>query len=158
MQVRSQNPITLYCDGIAWTPVSHENGIYEYLLTTSGRITIFANDKMVFTFVNNIDLDFTLVNISSQQFVEEGGTRLTNSTTRGSYVQERLVAQTGYIFLGITPSDVEAASDLEITSNQEISITRSHDSSVVRLKVTQMSHDMPLAIFIGNVLVAYYYI
>lgn len=148
----------LYCDGVAWTPASHSNDIYEYLLTTSGRFTIFADSRLIFTFVNNIDLDFTLVSVASQQFVEEGGTRLSASNTRGSYVQERLETQAGYIFLGITPSDVEAASELEITSNQEISVTRSHDSTIVRLKVTQISHDTPLAIFIGNVLVAYYYI
>lgn len=158
MQVRSQNPITLYCDGIAWTPVSHSNGIYEYLLTSQGRFTIFADDKMVFTFVNNIDLDFNLVAVDSQQFVEEGGTRLSNTTIRGSYIQESLVAQTGYIFLVVTPSDMETPSGLEITSNQEIQVTRSASTTSVRLKITQMSHEEPLAIYIGNVLVAYYYI
>lgn len=147
-------------DGVHWQPAAREGNSSTYILSSPGRCTIFMGSAMVFTFANNLQLDFDPRQASMQAYDVQGGSRLAQKI-QTPYVQSPFINGAGFLVIASSPTaeTYDNATALNFTCNQNDAVlsTKTVTASYIRVEVTQFSTNEPLAIFLGNVLVAYFY-
>ena len=154
MTVTSATRTRVIVDGIEWTPVSREGNTDIYSLTVGGRITIFDDSSIVFTYLNDYAPDFTYAR--NRIRIYKNSELVEDIQVTGTYVQARIPADTTRIRLTNYPANVETAALLEPRCSQEnASINLESDASTVVLTVTNYDPTQRMEIYLGNVLLAY---
>lgn len=163
MQVSCNVPYVLSVDGVEWVPTASAGGVDSYLLSTGGVVRIFINGTRYFYFVNNVVPQFR--HTSLQVLFTDGSQTISSVTkTDGSYFQGVVPdnATQIYIYLRndqVTPSMTrEDLLALGVTSVQgQISTgLPSYDSKLVGIIVTNFDASQYNAVFLGNVLLAFF--
>lgn len=153
--VRSAAPYQLRMDGVVWEPVQSTDEGDEYVLNSGGRCTIFANDSLAFYFTNDYVSDFTF-NRNELNFFEEGGTAIARYAVYGTYNQRQMPENCDSLAVAVYPVDIEAASALEFTSNQEgLTITKNVRESFIQAIIRGFDKSKHLQVILGNVLLSF---
>lgn len=153
--VRSAVPYQLRMDGVVWEPIQSTDEGDEYALNSGGRCTIFANDSLAFYFTNDYVSDFTF-NRNELNFFDSEGTAIARHYVLGTYNQQQMPANCERLAVAVYPTDLDTASGLEFTSNQEgTSINKNVGATYVQAIITDFDKSKYLQVKLGNVLLSF---
>lgn len=157
MSVSCSQPHRLYCEGTEWSPVSVEGNTSEYVLSARGRITIFADGKLVFSFFNDISLDFELeADVDVRQYDGEGNEIARSPIAVNSYAQATFDPRTQRATIVLNGGDYQSQiTDFGLTSNQGTATLYGHSETFTSIRVTDLDISKHLEVYIGNVLIAF---
>lgn len=155
LEVTTNRQATLYVDGIAWSPVSIAGDTASYIVSTGGRFMLYIDDRLVFTFVNEITPDFSLISDQRLYFYDDdgqqvGGIMYGNQT----YVQAEAQPTAVKVRVRITGYYPATVWELEPSSNQG-SATLDTEGSAHYVTVTDYDPGKHLEVYLGNVLLAF---
>lgn len=162
MQVTCNAPYVLSVDGVEWMPTASAGGVDTYLLSTSGVVRIFINGTRYFIFKNTITADFEF---SYLDVYEMEGTDIVNSHGGlDRYYQGPIVQGSDRIIMNldinnISPSMTRAELVALGGSCSQGSINvYAHGTyeNIVQVEVENFSTSTYNAVFLGNVLLAFF--
>lgn len=155
MSVTGPQELRVIVDGILWSPVSSDGNTDYYSLTTGGRILIFSSDKLVFSFENQYDADFSFGRNTAIFELADGSTT-TAVVANSTYTQTAYPVDATGLRSTFYPNSMADVQDLEPSTNQEgATITKTVLSEYVRLNVSGFDKTRPLEVYLGNVLLTY---
>lgn len=158
MQVSCNVPYTLTADGVPWVPISSDGGVDTYLLSTSAVIRIFSEGTRLLTFSNVLSLDFVLQQ-ANYTFMDADNNDLASGYVSRQYLQLPFVANTASCKVLALATDTSidlTALGATCTQGNITRIEQSPTSHFARVDVANIDPSQYLAIFIGNVLVAFF--
>lgn len=148
-------PYTLMVDGVTWSPIDTEENADVFLLTTSGRVTIFVDNKIAMSFKNSIELDFELEGRTSVTFMDSGGSVIDpRENAYDTYIQARGRSNARSLFIQLN-GDYSSIEDLEASCNQGTLAQPSITSTYYRLTLNDYDPSVYAALYVGNVLVGF---
>lgn len=155
MQVTCNVPYQLTVDGVEWTPISSADGVDTYLLSVGGVVRVLVNGLRYFYFVNSIAYDFDLESVGL--FVQN---RLGPPVySRDTYAQSAFDSSDSHRVdvypkgRSITPTEMAA---FGLSSNQgNAQFNMAEDYGSFFIYVTNVDPTQYLAVYVGNVLVAF---
>lgn len=154
MTVTSPTHIRVIVDGVEWQPVSSASGTDTYALTVGGRVLMFDNNGIVFSFLNEVQPDFTYTT-NIVRFNTPSGS-ITGGQENGRYVQTTFAEDATVVRVTTTPVNMESITGLTATCNQpEAAVTLTTDETSCAIKIQNFDITQPIQIYIGNVLLAY---
>lgn len=155
LTITATRATSLFVDGIAWTPVSSENGVDSYIVSTGGRFSIYMGGQIVFTFVNEIEPDFELLRPLILRFYNSDGDQVGNSVSaEATYVQTTAQPTAVKVRVRITGVYPATVWELEPSCNQG-DISLDIEDTAHYLTVTGYDPSKHLEVYLGNVLCAF---
>lgn len=111
---------------------------------------------MRFTFNNEYTPDFA-IRYTECNFDTPNGT-ISNRTT-GTYTQTEMLQDAVRIYVNVYPTNMSQTEGLEFSYSQEgLSIQVVEQSNYKQVRITDFDTTKPLAVHLGNVLLAYMYV
>lgn len=161
MQVTCNAPYVLSVDGVEWVPTASAGGVDSYLLSTGGVVRIFINGTRYFIFKNVIVPDFAINDVYFAQYVND--TRVAEASL-DSYYQGSLEEGVTSVSFAVNVTRIIPSMSREDFLNLGATcvqgdvnmVAASWDANYVDISVTNFDPTAYNAIFIGNVLLAFF--
>ena len=143
-------------DNVRWTPVGSVDGAVQYVVGSTGRVSILVDDREVFFFVVSFEKDFEYTGNTLNQVIGENVV----DTVRGDsgYCQARFVGNAERLYLLVQPSsmDVSALMELDTSCNQDVEVSKSvFGGTRVRYDLRNIDTSTYLQFSVGNVLLGF---
>lgn len=161
MQVTCNVPYVLSVDGVEWVPTASQDGVDSYLLSTGGVVRIFINGTRYFMFTNTITADFTFGKMDVYLYT---GENYVSHNDLDSYYQGHMMADNDSLVMNIFIDSVNPAMSREELVALGASCTQgnvtveapSWNDSLVFVRATGFDTSVYNAVFLGNVLLAFF--
>lgn len=162
MQVTCNVPYVLTVNGVKWMPVASVGGVDTFLLSTSGVVRIFINGTRYFLFKNTITVDFQFDLLDVNEMT--GDDVINTIRVRGGYYQGPIAESSNRVIMNLNRDLVSPSMSRDdivalgaSCSQGDVTIYKSESQiSVVQIEVNNFSTSEYNAVFVGNVLVAFF--
>jgi len=155
MLVYCNKPYELVVDGVTWSPIGSQNGVDEYVLSTSGFFEILVDGVRQFYFRNVLTPEFSINRVYARYFEGESPQETTPSSI-GKYLQSSFpTANRDKVYVYVYPTDMTQIEGLQVECNQGTVVSATPSASWVTLIIANIDSAEHLRVNLGNVLVAF---